>query len=674
MTTLIIKELRERKPVILTGIILSLIPSLYALIAGLLKDPLLISLIFPVAFLNLLLIDVALPIMIAESAVAGEVEAGTLSFLLCLPVSRKRLWCAKIASCFLILYGTLFLSLVTASSLFAFARLRSPGADAAGILIAVIVLVPTVILSLALFVSTVASRTMTASIGTLLLVFLTSFAALFILNGFQWTISLAELILLASAVSLSAAATSWYIFQKAQFLDEGKKIRMALKASGVGLLALTGLVAAIYAGSYYFLSSKATGFESVTAVPGSGRLLADVRCKGFQNYRMWLLDPEKGTTRKFGERRILAPMFVNSTEILYERIVACDMLFMGKVTLEHWMMGSDGKNRKLLFTSVVDAQSLGSFFSKGLSMSDGGGKIFFILPVKEGNYVRLDITVVTREGARLREFRLPERIDRGASVQTSGGISDRGSRVELQHLTRGPRELLSFLFPFTEAGGTRTMILNEVDLESGKCSRISRLVLERDEECPAYQIAPGTGDCLALIKKRGTWKLIYLKRGSGETHKEKESSWKTLYMTEKGTLSRPHFLRDESSVLFIEKERGRKEKALVFNTDENTAKTVFEADGIAGLHLSPDGTRVIFVVNDASGEESPLSLYHKELGSGSPALPVEGVHFNKTDRWTITWRNSGELVYCLWPWHVASVTFSPEGAKVTRLYPFKEEK
>jgi ABC-type transport system involved in multi-copper enzyme maturation permease subunit len=668
MTTLIVKELKERKTVIFIGIISCLTPAVYAMIAHILKDRNLIALIFPIAFLLLINIIIALPIMIAEASIAGEVEGKTLSFLLSLPISRKKLWCAKITSCFLILYGTLSIYLTLTYFLFASAKMKSPDLDVACLIIAVILLVPSIILTIAFLTSTVASKTMTASVGALLMVFIIAFGALYLLNGLEWTISLAEFILLASAVSFVAAMTSRFIFEKAEFMDDAKKLKTALKCFTGGLIAIVALTGAIYAFSYFFLSSQALCFDTIIPEPGSGRLLTSVQCRGFQNYRMWMLDPSNKKTLKFKERRIFAPIFVDKETIQFEKIKAYDLIFKGRVNLQHWLMDARGQNRRLLHSSVMDMKSLGNFFSKGSSQGSGSDRLFFILPWKEANYISLDITLLTKNGGRVRDIRLPEKIDSGTSVYDDSGYSEKGRKIELQHRIRDGHDLLSLFFPYRETSGDLAMALDEIDLMSGKYSRISGIILDRDELCPAYELSGETGDCMAIVKKRNTWRILRLPGGS------KEGKWETLFETDNGPLLFPHFLHDGKSLLWVEKKRGNSQKISILDLRTKSIRTFDETDLIYGLFLSPDAKRMVFVTSPRATESSPLCLKVKDLDSEGPPRPIAGVTFQKREQWTITWRDSSELIYHIRPWHIGSITFSPEGERVKRLYPYEEEK
>jgi ABC-type transport system involved in multi-copper enzyme maturation permease subunit len=668
MTALIIKELKERKTVIIVGIVASLLPAIYALIAFLLRDSLLKSLIFPVAFLNLIILIIAFPIMVAESSVAGEVEGKTLSFLLTLPIARSKIWCAKITSCFLILYGTLLFYIILTPSLFAFARLKAPGFDSAGILLALILLIPSIILSIAFLISTMASRSMTASIGALLMVFITAFGAFLVLNGLEWTISGLELVLLACAVSFVASMTSRSIFLKAQFLDASQRLKKSLICSAAGALALGLMIASIYGCSYFFLSSQAQGFDSIMPESGSSRLLTSVVCRGFQNRRMWLLDPEGKKILKFADRRIFAPIFIDKGTIEFDKMRAFDFIYRGKVRLQHWLMDSDGRNRKLLYTSSMDMSSLGSFFSKSASLGSGQDRIFLILPWKEGNYVSIDVTILTAEGVKVKDLRLPEKIDSESSITDNSSLPDRGKKIELQHVRNNGHEGLCFVFPCVESYGERALVLDEIDLRSCKYARISRISLDDDEQCPSYEISPETGDAMALVKRHRNWQVLYFSRA------RKEGAWERLFETDEGPLSFPHFVGEGKSLIWVEKEGHKKQKAVIFDINDKKSTTIFEAQVIHGLFLSPGGKRVVFVTSPEAQEGSPLSLHVKELDSDSPARLIKGVTLNRSDRWEITWRHSGELIYHIWPWQIASVTFSPGGDRVQKLYPYEEEK
>ncbi len=105
MHALIIKELKERKTLIIVSLCLCFVPLATELFTSHSSNWMLREAAHPVAFLTFVLMAFAIPITLAESMVAGEIERNTLSFLFSLPVSRRKIWCAKATALFAIQYG-----------------------------------------------------------------------------------------------------------------------------------------------------------------------------------------------------------------------------------------------------------------------------------------------------------------------------------------------------------------------------------------------------------------------------------------------------------------------------------------------------------------------------------------------------------------------------------------
>ncbi len=372
-----------------------------------------------------------------------------------------------------------------------------------------IFMVPTVFLSLALLATTLASRPMTASMGALFLMMLTSMGVLGLLTLLEWSVSPLEIVLMGLTCAGIPLGLSYLLFLKVPFFDRARTLPLFITHGAGAIVALLGAVLVIYLSSAHLLGGKLIGFDSLSPEPGGGgRFLASVECQGVVDFRMWLLDPSKKKVKRFSDRRIIAPMYLKKDLVQYDRIKTFQALTGGMVTLEHWVMEPSTSAKTRIGTSTVDWKSMGSFYSKGT--------FFFILPVKDGSSLRIDITL-NAHGKMVKapcHIRLPQYI-KGSS--TISGHEDRpaekGKRIDIRHSSQGKSDNLCFLVPCVRPSDDEAFYyaLDEVDLATGRVRVIDEITPAEGEIPVATSLSEEGKKWLLLVKKGPGRCCLYLR-------------------------------------------------------------------------------------------------------------------------------------------------------------------
>jgi len=313
LNALFLKEIRERKVLFLLGLFLSLSSPLVVFVIqalGLASAEYGRAIGVAVSWIFLLIFILAFPILLSAPAFAGEVENGTLPFLLSLPSPRRRIWWTKFFACWTILHAFLLLFLLTNHSLgdvFFLNNTRlqtyiwSLRSDFFWRLVPFFF--PTLLLALSLAASTLSNRETTASSAGLLLPLLTVAGAFVLLSSLYWDMTGIETILFILLLTLFFLYFSLVVFWEGELLDtlSGK-----LRVSGRALLKSFPLAALglflLYAASIADWPDTSRSIESFSYLKQSDSALMQVSRKNSRDARLWKIPLGGGPVLRYRER------------------------------------------------------------------------------------------------------------------------------------------------------------------------------------------------------------------------------------------------------------------------------------------------------------------------------------------------------------------------------------
>lgn len=678
MNALIIRELKERKTLIIVGLGVSLLPLLTELCTRSASNYYVRELAHPFTMILMLLLTFLLPIVLAESTVAGEIEGKTMSFLLSLPVSRKKIWRAKVISLYLIFYGILSFFLLVNTPVLKLHTMLSKDPEGFQYLMLFIIMVPSFLLSLSILASTLTSRVVTSGVTSLLLILLAAIGLFFLITSLEWSVSPLEILLLSVVVILIPLALSHILFVKAPFYDAARKIPLFTRFTGAGLGLLLVAVAAVYLCSSYLIDAHVTGLDYVLAAPEGEELLASVECRGVSNFRMWLLDPSKHTVKKLRERRIMAPIFTGKDTVQYERIKTSDSLLRGRITMQHWVLNTKTLQRRLLGTSPIDWKAMGSFFAKGMSKVLNRESFFFIIPLREHSQdgedeLRVDISFFGGEGGLVKTLRLPQILNPGTSLSESTEMGEnKGRKMDIQHVMTKENNTLSILLPYQrkDRENETVLALDEINLDTGKLKVIHEHTLQLHMRAVDIAIAPDGKRWAAIIKDNTGKHYLYLMDPAHQSE-----PWRALFEISTGSLSKLRWLHDGKEIIMLANIPDQPSFLYLIDSTSGKSEIIYSAPSIKGVYPSPDGKRIALAADFAQERSFPLSIVILTTEDNkAEIIPGAVIEKSRLPKFALSWVSNDRFIYRIWPWDLFEVMWKDSRPQLSKLYPYKEEK
>ncbi|GEM_PF-1764796 len=678
MKALIIRELKERKTVIIIGLVISLLPLLTDLCTRSASNWYLRELAHPLTMIVMLLLTFLLPIVLAESTVAGEIEGKTLSFLLSLPVTRKKLWCAKITSLYLIFYCIMCFFLLVNTPVLKLGTLLMKDPEFFQYVMLFILMVPSFLISLSVLASTLTSKTVTSGVTALLLILLAAIGLFFLITSLEWSVSPLEILLLSLVVILTPLALSYILFVKAPFYDTARKIPLFTRYTAGGMALLLLSVTAVYLCSTYLIDAHVMGLDYVLAATEGEEMLASVECRGVANYRMWLLDPSRHTVKKLRERRIMAPIFTGKDTIQYERIKTSDSILRGRITMQHWVLYTKTLKRRLIGTSQIDWSAMGNFFAKGMTKIRDKESFFFVLPLREHgqngeNELRIDISFFGGEGSLIKTVRLPQILSPSTSLSENAEmVEDKGKKMDIQHVMEEKKSVLSILLPYQRKGreSVTVLALDEIDLDSGKLKVIHEQPLQPRMMPIDIAIAPDGKRWAAILKDNMGKNYLYLMDPAHQSE-----PWRSLFEGTAGSLSNLRWMQDGKELMMRVNTPDQPSFLYLIDCATGKSEILYTAPSIKGIYPSPDGKRIAIVADFSQERTSPLSVVILTREDRKvEVLKDASIEKNRIAKFSLSWISNDRFIYRIWPWDLFEVTWKDTHPQLSKLYPYKEER
>lgn len=313
---LFVKELKERKTLILFGLILCLFSPVFCFI---LKSLNLVTaeygkdLNFALSWMGLLAVMAFLfPLLLGSSALAGEVENKTLPFLLSMPYPRWRIWWSKFFANWTILHVFLLLFLLTnpATGDHFFmdnGRLHDYiWAARYDILWRLLpCLFPSLILAMGFTASSFAGKESTAAGATLLIPLFTAAALFIVLRALYWDLSVLESLTIMILLILAFLFISLWTFLRGELLENLKsKFKAGLFSTLLCLVLLALGMTLLYFSSLMEKAGTWRHIFSLHPLPDGRSLLASVAHEDSRNDRLWEIPLDGRPARHFSERYV----------------------------------------------------------------------------------------------------------------------------------------------------------------------------------------------------------------------------------------------------------------------------------------------------------------------------------------------------------------------------------
>jgi len=678
MNALILRELKERKTVIIVGFAICLLPVLTELCTRAASNMYVRELSHPLTMIILMLLTFLLPIVLAESTVAGEIEGKTMSFLLSLPVSRKKIWSAKVISLYLIFFCITGFFIIVNSAVMKLGVVLAKDPEFFQYIMLFIVMVPSFLLSVSILASTLTSRTVTSGVTALLLILLSSVGLFFLITSLEWSVSPLEILMLSTVVIAIPLALSYILFVKAPFFDSAKRVPLFIRWTASGLAVLLIGVALVYLCSSYLIDAKATGIDYVLNAPEGDEMLASVQCRGVSNFRMWLLSPSGHKVVKLRERRIMAPIFTGKNTVQYERIRTSDSILRGRINVQHWVLDTRTLKRRLIGTSLIDWKSMGTFFAKGMSKICGKQSFYFILPLREHSQdgedeLRIDISFFAGEGSLIKTLRLPQVLSPGTSLSdTSDMIETKGKKIDLQQVLTKERNSLFILLPYQKKGrANETVIaLDEINLDTGKLRVADEQIVQPHSRPVDIAVAPDGRRWAAIIKDSTGRSCLHVKDTAGRSE-----PWKSIFEISSGSLGKLRWLHDSKTLSILADRPGQPSSLYLIDTETGRGEALYQAPAIKGVYPSPDGKHIALTADFGREVSSPFSIVIVNKDD-KKAEVIQGAAIEKSrlEKFFLSWISGERLIYRIWPWDLFEVSWKDSHTQLSKLYPFKEER
>lgn len=252
LNNLILKEIKERKVIILFGFLLCLVPFISKVAMELFRmagQKTVTDVYMALQLLFFVILIFVYPIILSAPAISSEIEKRTLPCLLSLPLSRNRIWFNKLISIIIMQYTmTFFYLLINIRSQF-FQKLTGvfAGPDSsAGILI--MLLLPVLSISISLFISPLFFRETEAMASSFIFLFFLGASFSFITRNLIWNINpghTSVIILMTSGIFLYGSRA---MFQKGELLT--KPFRVLL--TGIRYVAIPFIAMGMLVWGFYY--------------------------------------------------------------------------------------------------------------------------------------------------------------------------------------------------------------------------------------------------------------------------------------------------------------------------------------------------------------------------------------------------------------------------------------
>lgn len=465
MKALIIKELRERMPVLIIGLILGICPALVIFIYSLShpSDIALHNLGTVVCLLEYLALAIFYTMFITGTTFAGEVERKNISFLFSLPLSRIRIWCVKFMACLISMGLIIGVFLLVNSGFLELDKILKSYRD--GFTLILIVL-PLLVLAISIFSSAISSRETASSGLSLLFLIIVLFTLALSSYMLDWFQSYRSLVIALIGWILFFIIASLIIFVKADYFDNHKKMMTAAKVSVAGLLIIASL-------------QMAFAFVDLKMPPGTPcPWNIAVNAKGdmaYQIYRddrhsessgshffpatsLWLMKEPGHKIVSIQSSTIASFDFTPAGDIDYTVVRNNQILghfISPEATVEFWRSDMRGENRRRLYSTVINIRDWHIITS-----AYSGDRTLLFIPDKDTNREGSPtLVILSASGSVERTFPLPCYIsgDRGIFLRELGGALYIQTRPYSTGRTEGNHEF-GALYRFNiETGAVETL-------------------------------------------------------------------------------------------------------------------------------------------------------------------------------------------------------------------------
>jgi len=462
MKSLIIKEFRERLPVLVIGVILGFCPALIIFIYSMSGPSELArqNLGSVVCLLEYLALAIFYTMFITGTSIAGEVERKNISFLFSLPLSRGKIWLVKFAACVLSMILILGVFLTVNSGLLELNKFIRSYRDGFTM---ILIFLPILALAISIFSSAISSRE-TASSGLsllfLIMVLLTLVLSSYLLDWFQSTRSLAAALI---GWSLFFITCSFLIFVKADYFDSHKKSMTGVKISALGLMAVIALI--MTAVRLDEVMPEGKPFPWNISINSRGDMAFQIYYdthSGGNRYvpdTRLLLMKEPGHKMKTMTHNAVADFEIGPSGeidyIIFRNSQVLGHLISPSATMEMWRSDFSGQNKRKLYSTAINIRDCHE-----MSYAYYGGRTYAMIPGsdidREGPHTLL---ILSPSGAVERTLAIPGyvSIERGVYLRVIGGRLFIQSRAYSSGRTEGNYEFGALYRLNLETGAVETL-------------------------------------------------------------------------------------------------------------------------------------------------------------------------------------------------------------------------
>lgn len=413
MIPLIVKEIQERKAVLVIGLLLCLLPRLLTIIfslSGEWQGLALRELGWVVSLTVISILAVFFTMFLAGPALSGELEKETLPFLISLPVSRGIIWLSKLIASFLCLCLILGFFLLVNSELILWKELGQSLDDPLTI---ILIFLPLLMLAITFYSSSVTRREMTSN-GLALLLLVATLAAIALLSyALIWITSAYTIIYILILLILIFLMMSLFIFSGPDLLNERRVRSRILIGTLSGILILAAAIPA-----FYFLDETA----SLKRPSHFARLQAEQNTilikaiygdenDGSFGSRLWIYN--NGSLARLPSSRVIADAWTPQGEIDYISVKHQQILgkiISDRISVDYWRTDPAGRNRRLLYSFPAVYSQM--WYIEALPVDPN---MALIIPKRDekGDSSSIRIIIFSPEGKILRELSPPPLAGRG---------------------------------------------------------------------------------------------------------------------------------------------------------------------------------------------------------------------------------------------------------------------
>lgn len=301
-----LKEFKEKKMFFIAGLILCILPLVLFLsfkALGLFSsNEYLFDAIRLVVFL---LILTFFPIFLTVSAFSGEFQKRTMSCLLSFPVSRIRIWFAKILTVVLFLLFIIFIyillnfrALSSGDKIFLWSALELTE------LLQIFIMIAFSTMSVTAFISLFFDKESVAVLASVFLSMVNCIILLLMMFVLYWDIFMypTSFLILLFGLSLVYLASSMVIFNRGElFYQSSLRLKYGLISLIVGLLCFTVLACLLYGRDINIKENEVKLVRNVSSL-GNNRLAFLVDGGAWQDGRIWILNKKEGKLTKIKDR------------------------------------------------------------------------------------------------------------------------------------------------------------------------------------------------------------------------------------------------------------------------------------------------------------------------------------------------------------------------------------